>query len=92
MILLWYKISWMFFSKELLGLPPSREVEFAIDLVLGSQPILKSPYRMAPTELKELKEQLEELMKKEFIQTSISPWGAHVLFVKKKRWHLETLY
>ena len=79
------------FSKELLGLPPSRKVDFAIDLVSGSQSILKSPYRMAPTELKELKEQLEELMKKEFIRPSISPWGAPILFVKNKD-DIKTLY
>ena len=53
-------------------------------MIPGSQPISKSPYRMAPTELKELKEQLEDLMKKEFIRPSISPWGAPVLFVWKK--------
>jgi hypothetical protein len=66
------------------GLPPNREVEFTIDLVPGTQPIHKAPYRMAPTELKELKEQLEELLDRGFIRLSVPPWGAPVLFVKKK--------
>ena len=61
-----------------------REVEFAIELVLGSQSISKPPYRMAPAELKELKEQLEDLLHKGFLRPSISPWRAPVLFVKKK--------
>ena len=47
----------------------------------------RTSYRMAPTELKELKSRLQELMDKGFIQPSVSPWGALVLFVKKKRWH-----
>jgi hypothetical protein len=58
-------------------------VEFSIDLVPGTQPIHKAPYRMAPTELKELKEQLQELLDWGFIRPSVSPWGAPVLFVKK---------
>jgi len=69
---------------EITGLPPDREVEFSIDLVPGTQPIHKAPYRMAPTELKELKEQLQELLDRGFIRPSVSPWGAPVLFVKKK--------
>ncbi|GLT29333.1 hypothetical protein SLA2020_042070 [Shorea laevis] len=72
------------FPKDLPGLPPDREVEFAIDLVPGTGPISKTPYRMAPTELRELKIQLEELLEKGFIRPSVSPWGAPVLFVKKK--------
>uniref|UniRef100_A0A2N9H3S5 Integrase catalytic domain-containing protein n=1 Tax=Fagus sylvatica TaxID=28930 RepID=A0A2N9H3S5_FAGSY len=71
-------------KKDLPGLPPEREVEFTIDLVLGTGPISKAPYRMAPTELKELKEQLQDLLDKGFIRPSASPWGAPVLFVKKK--------
>uniref|UniRef100_A0A2N9GFR5 CCHC-type domain-containing protein n=1 Tax=Fagus sylvatica TaxID=28930 RepID=A0A2N9GFR5_FAGSY len=66
------------------GLPPEREVEFTIDLVPGTGPISKAPYRMAPAELKELKEQLQDLLDKGFIRPSASPWGAPVLFVKKK--------
>nr|GEZ42269.1 reverse transcriptase [Tanacetum cinerariifolium] len=72
------------FLEELSGIPPEREVEFGIELVSGTQPISKAPYRMAPIELKELKEQLQELLDLGFIRLSISPWGAPVLFVKKK--------
>jgi hypothetical protein len=72
------------FTEVYSGLPPNREIEFTIDLVPGTQPIHKAPYRMAPTELKELKEQLEELLDRGFIRPSVSPWGAPVLFVKKK--------
>ena len=72
------------FPEDLPGLPPEREVEFGIDLMPGTAPISKTPYRMAPVELKELKDQLEDLLKKGFIRPSISPWGAPVLFVKKK--------
>ncbi|KAF5785586.1 putative nucleotidyltransferase, Ribonuclease H [Helianthus annuus] len=66
------------------GLPPDREVEFTIDLIPGAEPISKAPYRMAPLELKELKEQLQELLELGFIRPSVSPWGTPVLFVKKK--------
>ena len=66
------------------GLPPDREVTFTIDLIPGTEPIYIPPYRMAPAELRELKAQLEELLSKGFIRPSISPWGAPVLFVKKK--------
>jgi hypothetical protein len=69
---------------EITGLPPDQEVEFSIDLIPGTQPIHKAPYRMAPTELRELKEQLQELLDRGFILPSVSPWGAPVLFVKKK--------
>ncbi|KAD4385967.1 hypothetical protein E3N88_26136 [Mikania micrantha] len=72
------------FPEKLPGVSPDREVEFTIDLVPGAEPISKAPYRMAPTELKELKEQLEELLDLGFIRPSVSPWGAPVLFVKKK--------
>ncbi|KAA0061189.1 ty3-gypsy retrotransposon protein [Cucumis melo var. makuwa] len=72
------------FPEELPGLPPHREIEFAIELELGTVPISRAPYRMAPTELKELKVQLQELLDKGFIRSSVSPWGAPVLFVKKK--------
>ncbi|XP_071739589.1 uncharacterized protein [Rutidosis leptorrhynchoides] len=64
------------FPDELQGLPPVREVEFSIDLIPGSQPISKAPYRMAPLELQELKEQLQELIDCGFIRPSVSPWGA----------------
>ncbi|KAL0539443.1 hypothetical protein IC582_023655 [Cucumis melo] len=72
------------FLDELPGLPPPREVDFAIELEPGTAPISKAPYRMAPAELKELKVQLQELLDKGFIRPSVSPWGAPVLFVKKK--------
>ena len=66
------------------GLPPSRSDPFTIELEPGTTPISKAPYRMAPAELAELKRQLEELLSKGFIRPSTSPWGAPVLFVKKK--------
>ncbi|GKF06924.1 putative reverse transcriptase domain-containing protein, partial [Tanacetum coccineum] len=72
------------FPDDLPGLPLSRQVEFKIDLVLGVAPVARAPYRLAPSELKELSEQLKELLEKGFIRPSSSPWGAPVLFVKKK--------
>ena len=72
------------FPEELPGLPPIREIEFGIDLIPGSHPLSKAPYSMAPTELEELRKQLEELIEKGFVRPSISPWGAPMLFVKKK--------
>nr|GFC69237.1 putative reverse transcriptase domain-containing protein [Tanacetum cinerariifolium] len=72
------------FPEDLSGLPPSREVEFCIDLIHGAMPVAKSPYRFAPTEMQELANQLKELQDKGFIPPSSSPWGAPVLFVKKK--------
>ncbi|GJY72835.1 putative reverse transcriptase domain-containing protein [Tanacetum coccineum] len=72
------------FSEDLSGLPPSREVEFRIDLISGAMPVAKSPYRLAPTEMQELSNQLKELQDTGFIRPSSSPWGAPVLFVKKK--------
>ncbi|KAJ9561776.1 hypothetical protein OSB04_006936 [Centaurea solstitialis] len=72
------------FPEELPGLPPQRQVEFHIDLVPGAGPIAKSPYRLAPSEMQELSNQLQELLDKGFIRPSSSPWGAPVLFVKKK--------
>nr|GFC33937.1 putative reverse transcriptase domain, aspartic peptidase domain protein [Tanacetum cinerariifolium] len=71
-------------DNELPGIPPVREVEFNIDLIPGAEPISNAPYRMAPIELKELKDQLQELLERGFIRPSVSPWGAPVLFVKKK--------
>ena len=72
------------FPEDLPDLPPNRGVEFAIDLLPRTTPIFKAPYRMAPTELKELKIQLQKLLDKGFIRPSFSPWGAPVLFFKKK--------
>ncbi|KAL0553609.1 hypothetical protein IC582_007509 [Cucumis melo] len=72
------------FLEELLRLPPHREIKFSTVLEPGTVPISIAPYRMAPAELKELKVQLQELLDKGFIRPSVSPWGALVLFVKKK--------
>ncbi|GKA72088.1 putative reverse transcriptase domain-containing protein [Tanacetum coccineum] len=72
------------FPDDLPGLPPPRQVEFKIELVPGAAPVARAPYRLAPSELKELADQLQELSEKGFIRPSSSPWGAPVLFVKKK--------
>ena len=72
------------FPEELPGMPPDRDIKFDIDLVPGTSPIAKRLYRMAASELAELKKQLEELQWIGFIRPSSSPWGAPVLFVKKK--------
>ncbi|GJR11801.1 putative reverse transcriptase domain-containing protein [Tanacetum coccineum] len=72
------------FPDDLSGLPPVREIEFRIDLIPGASPVVKSPYRLAPSEMLELSNQLKELQEKGFIRPSHSPWGATVLFVKKK--------
>nr|GEY74332.1 putative reverse transcriptase domain-containing protein [Tanacetum cinerariifolium] len=72
------------FPEELPGLPPLRQVEFRIDLVAGAAPVTRAPYRLAPSEMKELSVQPQELLEKGFIRPSSSPWGAPVLFMKKK--------
>ncbi|KAL4318940.1 hypothetical protein GQ457_18G015780 [Hibiscus cannabinus] len=72
------------FPEEFPGLPPDREVEFVIETHADSAPVSISPYQMAPKELKELKTQLQELLDRGFIRPNTSPWGAPVLFVKKK--------
>ncbi|GKA53526.1 putative reverse transcriptase domain-containing protein, partial [Tanacetum coccineum] len=72
------------FPEELPGLPPPRQVEFRIDLVPGAAPVTRAPYRLAPSEMRELLVQLQELLEKGFISPSSSPWGEPVLFVKKK--------
>ena len=72
------------FSDKLMSFPSEREIEFKIDLAPVTTPISKTPYRMAPVEFKELKLQLQDLLEREFIQESKSPWSALVLFVKKK--------
>ncbi|GKF04891.1 putative reverse transcriptase domain-containing protein, partial [Tanacetum coccineum] len=72
------------FPEELPGLPPPRQVEFRIDLVSGAAPTARAPYRLAPSEMKELSVQLQELLEKGFIRPSSSLWGAPVLFVNKK--------
>ncbi|GKB66586.1 putative reverse transcriptase domain-containing protein [Tanacetum coccineum] len=72
------------FPEDLPGIPLARKVEFQIDLVLGVAPVARAPYRLAPSKMKELAEQLQELSDKGFIRPNSSPWGALILFVKKK--------
>jgi hypothetical protein len=72
------------FPEKLAGMPPEREVEFVIDLLPGTAPVSKRPYRMFVEELQELKNQLMELQEAGYIRPSSSPWGAPVLFVQKK--------
>ena len=73
------------FPDELLGLPPDRDVEFKIELVLSTSPISRRPYRMPPYELAKPNIQLQELLDKGLIQPSSSPWGCLALFVKKDK-------
>nr|GEZ31688.1 putative reverse transcriptase domain-containing protein [Tanacetum cinerariifolium] len=72
------------FLDDLPGIPPARPVEFQIDLVPGDVPVARAPYRLAPSKMKDLAKQLQELSDIGFIRPSSSPWGAPVLFVKKK--------
>ncbi|GKA65812.1 hypothetical protein Tco_0765519 [Tanacetum coccineum] len=72
------------FPEDLPGLPPTQQVEFQINLIPGAAPVARAPYRLAPSEIKELSEQLKELSNKGFIRPNSSSWGALVLFVKKK--------
>ncbi|GJV00478.1 putative reverse transcriptase domain-containing protein [Tanacetum coccineum] len=72
------------FPENLPALPPVRQVEFQIDLIPGAAPVARAPYRLAPSEMQELSDQLQELADRGFIRPSTSPWGAPVLFVKKK--------
>ncbi|GKB29031.1 putative reverse transcriptase domain-containing protein [Tanacetum coccineum] len=72
------------FPEDLPGLPPTRQVKFQIDLVPCAAPVARAPYRLAPSELQELSTQLQELSDKGFIRPSSSPWGAPILFFKKK--------
>ncbi|GKF03351.1 putative reverse transcriptase domain-containing protein, partial [Tanacetum coccineum] len=72
------------FPEDLPGLPPVRQVEFQINLIPGATPVARAPYRLAPSEMQELSNQLQELADRGFIRPSTSPWGAPVLFVKKK--------
>ncbi|GKF53888.1 putative reverse transcriptase domain-containing protein, partial [Tanacetum coccineum] len=72
------------FLDDFSGLPSPRQVEFRIDIVPGAAPIARAPYRLAPSKMRELSVQLQELLDKGFIRQSSSPWGASVLFVKKK--------
>ena len=72
------------FLDELPGLPPLRDVDFIFELHPGTSPISMTPHRMAPVELQELKVQIQDFLDKGFIRLSTSPWGAPVLFAKKK--------
>ncbi|GKB07061.1 putative reverse transcriptase domain-containing protein [Tanacetum coccineum] len=72
------------FLEDLPGIPPTRQVEFQINLIPGAAPMARAPYRLAPSKMKELPDQLKELSDKGFIRPGSSPWGAPVLFVKKK--------
>ncbi|GJV57484.1 hypothetical protein Tco_1458489 [Tanacetum coccineum] len=67
------------FPEDLLSLPPTRQVEFQIDLIPGDAPVAWEPYRLAPSEMKELSDQLKELSEKGFIRPTSSPWGAPIL-------------
>ncbi|GKA66064.1 putative reverse transcriptase domain-containing protein [Tanacetum coccineum] len=72
------------FPEDLPGIPPTRQVEFQIDLMHGAAPVARAPFRLALSKMKEFSDQLKELSDKGFIRPSSSPWGAPVLFVKKK--------
>ena len=72
------------FPDEIPGLPPKRDIDFTIELVPGAAPVSKAPYRMSIPEMLELKMQLQELLEKKYTRPSVSPWGALVLFIKKK--------
>nr|GFB63663.1 putative reverse transcriptase domain-containing protein [Tanacetum cinerariifolium] len=77
------------FPENLPGQPPARPVEFPIDLIPGVTPVARAPYRLAPSEIKELSRKLQEFSDKGFIRPSSSPWETPVLFVKKRMAHLE---
>nr|GEU99578.1 reverse transcriptase domain-containing protein [Tanacetum cinerariifolium] len=77
------------FPDDLLGLPPPRQVEFEIELVLGVAPIARTPYRLAPSEMKELADQLQDLSEKGFIRPSTSPWGAQCHVIDSKGVHVD---
>ncbi|GKF52546.1 hypothetical protein Tco_0159456 [Tanacetum coccineum] len=72
------------FPEDLPSLPLVRQVEFQINLIPRATPVTRAPYRLAPSEIQELSNQLQELADRGFIRPSTSPWGAPVLFVKKK--------
>jgi hypothetical protein len=72
------------FPEELPGMPPDHEIEFVIELVPGTAPIFKRPYRMVANQLAELKEQLQELLDKGYIRPSASQWGPPIIFLPRK--------
>jgi hypothetical protein len=72
------------FPDESLGMPPNRDIEFVIELKPGTAPIYKTPFRMTTLELADLMEHIKELLEKDFIHPSSSPWGAPVISIRKK--------
>ena len=72
------------FPNEIPRLPPKRDIDFTIELVPGATSVSKTPYRMSTPHILELKMQLQDLLEKKYIRPSVSPWGALMLFVKKK--------
>ncbi|XP_027351202.1 uncharacterized protein LOC113862311 [Abrus precatorius] len=70
------------FPEDVSKLPPEREIEFAIDLILGASPISVVPYRMSPVELAAVKKQVKDLLQKRFVRLSVSPWGEPVLLIQ----------
>ena len=72
------------FPYEIPGLPSKRDIEFTIELVPRATPVSNTPYRMSTPKMLELKMQLQELLEKKYIRPSVPPWGALVLFIKKK--------
>jgi hypothetical protein len=72
------------FPDDLPGMPPDRDIEFSIDLLPGTAPIAKRPYRMAPVEHEEVKKTVDKLLAKGYIRHSFSPWAFPVLLVEKK--------
>ena len=72
------------FPDEIPGIPPKRDIDFTIELVLGAALVSKTPYRMSTLEMLELKMQLQELLEKKYLRLSVVPWGTPSLFVKGK--------
>nr|GFC26606.1 putative reverse transcriptase domain-containing protein [Tanacetum cinerariifolium] len=77
------------FLEDFPGVPLTRQVKFQIDLIPGAAPVARAPYRLAPSEMKELSDQLKELFEKGFIRPSSSPWGAPILFSRRRMDHFE---
>jgi hypothetical protein len=72
------------FPEDISDLPLEREVDFSIDLVLGTSPMSMTSYRMSASELGKLKKQLKDLLEKKYVQPSVSLWGVSVLLVKEE--------
>ena len=72
------------FLDEIPGLPPKRDIDFTIELVLGATPVPKTPYRMITPEMLEMNMQLQEFLEKRYVKKSVPPWGESFLIVKKK--------